>query len=84
MSGFRYIDDVESWLEPMSYQAFWDAVMPLELDLLDKSLCDDQIECGDANPDSVLIVLKALARTSLTERHNLEWKPSAPWLKLVS
>ncbi|MCV6576164.1 MAG: hypothetical protein OIF58_10565 [Cohaesibacter sp.] len=83
MRKFRYIDDVETWLEPMDYQGFWVAITSLELDLQPRAHCDQQIRDGEVDQVTVLRVLKSMARIELTDRHRLEWKQEAPWLRLV-
>ncbi len=81
---FRYIDDVEAWLEPMDYQGFWVAIAPYDLVLQSRAHCDAEIAAGDADTETVLDVLKYLARIELTQNLDLKWRLPTPWLKLVS
>ena len=83
MKQFKYIDDVEAWLEPMNYLEFWTAVAPYYLILQDRAHCDGQIASGEVDEATIMIVLKHMARVELTKRHGLKWKPATPWVQLV-
>ncbi len=83
MKSFRYIDDIEDWLEPMDYHGFWYAVHPFDLVLQPRDHCDQQIASGEVDKKLVLDVLKAMTRMELTKRHGLHWRMPTPWLKLV-
>ncbi|MGL1921245.1 MAG: hypothetical protein OCD03_09460 [Hyphomicrobiales bacterium] len=83
MKNFKYIDDVESWVEPMDYQGFWYAVQPYNLVLQPRDHCDEQISTGVIDEATVLDVLKMFVSLELTERHGLRRREVTPWLKLV-
>jgi hypothetical protein len=83
MEKFRYIDDVDDWLEPMNYEEFWRVIKTHYLVLQPRESCDQQIADGEVDRETVLEVMKYLARIELTKRHGLHWKPATPWLKLV-
>jgi len=83
MKEFRTIDDVEDWLEPMDYSGFWYVIEPYDLVLQPRDHCDDQIASGVVDLETVLDVLKSMARMELTQRHGLHWRLPTPWLKLV-
>lgn len=83
MKIFKYIDEVEAWLEPMNYLEFWTAIAPYDLVLQDREHCDAQIAAEEVDEATVLVVLKHMARVELTEMQNLRWKPVTPWLQLV-
>ena len=68
---FNDMEDVEEWLAPLGYAAFWDAAEGLELDLEPKASCDAQIASGSIDEATVLRVLKGLARLELVERFRL-------------
>ncbi|WP_162742277.1 hypothetical protein [Nitratireductor sp. OM-1] len=68
----------------MSYLEFWTAIAPFNLVLQDRAHCDAQIRSGEVDEDTVLTVLKHMARVELRERHGLKWRPVTPWLKVVS
>jgi hypothetical protein len=83
MEKFRYIDDVEEWLEPMDYSGFWYAIAPYNLELQPRDHCDEQIASGVVDLDTVLDVLKYMARLELKEKLGLEMRMPTPWVKLV-
>ena len=82
MKNFRYINDIEDWLEPMDYEGFWFAIEPYGLVLQARDHCDREIANG-VERELVLDVLKHMARMELTKRHDLHWKPVTPWLQVV-
>jgi len=83
MKKFKHIQDIDEWLEPLKYEEFWYAVEPFDLVLQDRDHCDEQIaECG-VEVDTVLNVLKFMARRELTEQLGLERRPVTPWVQLV-
>ena len=45
--------------------------------------CDRQIAAGEIDQETVLDVLKYMARLELTERLGLQRRLATPWLKLV-
>lgn len=87
MVAFRYIQDVEDWLEPLDYIAFWEAVAPYGLDLLDRDHCDGLIAGGKADTALVLGGLKFLAvmdlQARLGLRHRITVPPVAQYLMSV-
>lgn len=68
---FNDMEDVEEWLAPLDYAAFWNAAEGLELELEPKESCDAQIARGSIDEATVLHVLKGLARLELVERFRL-------------
>ncbi len=84
MKTFKDIEAVEEWLEPMDYPGFWYAVEPYELDIQDRTHCDDQITHGGVSKDTVLEVMKAYARIELIKRHELKNRRLTPWVKPVA
>lgn len=75
MNDFRWIEDVEDWLAPMGYEAFWREITPHHLVLEYRSVCDAQIATGQIDRETVLFVLKDMARRELVQRHRLGFKP---------
>ena len=71
MVVFEDIQDVEEWLEPLDYVAFWDAVAPYFLTLQDRTHCDGLIAGGEVSTDLILSVLKGLAVMELRTAFNL-------------
>lgn len=87
MQAFGTIEDVQDWLQPMGYEAFWQAA--LMHDLLgpeDRAHCDATLAKGVADYDTVLTVMKAVARDALVERHGLVYSTTLapkPALQIV-
>lgn len=69
---FRDIQDVEEWLGPLGYVAFWEAVAPYRLALQDRDACDDQIARGIIDQGLVLSVLKRMAVPELSAKLGLK------------
>ena len=69
---FEDIDDVEEWLEPLSYIEFWEAVAPYNLTLQDRDHCDGLITKGEITTDLALDVLKGLAVQELRRAFGLK------------
>lgn len=69
---FEDIDDVEEWLEPLSYIEFWEAVAPYNLTLQDRDHCDDLITKGEITTDLALDVLKGLTVQELRRAFGLK------------
>jgi hypothetical protein len=79
MIGFDCIEDVTAWLEPLGYDAFWDAVTPFYLfDVPERAHCDRTITEGIAPFETVLTVLKSMVRMELTERFGLKHLSTLP------
>lgn len=83
MKNFKHIQDIDEWLEPLKYEEFWYAVEPFDLVLQDRDHCDEQIAECDVNKDTVLSVLKFMARRELTDQLGLKRRPVTPWVQLV-
>ncbi|MGE0279580.1 MAG: hypothetical protein AB7P20_03055 [Rhizobiaceae bacterium] len=63
--------DLEDWLEPLGYDAFWQAIDPLGLDIEERWSIDAQIEKGAVTEAIVLKVLKGMTRLQIIERLGL-------------
>jgi hypothetical protein len=87
MTDFDSVEDVTEWLKPLGYAAFWHAVGPLQLfGAGEQAHCDQTIAEGIAPFETVLTVLKSIARIELTERHGLSHRGTMrpePQLALV-
>lgn len=83
MKKFKYIQDIDDWFAPMNFKEFWYAVEPFNLVLQDREHCVEQIANGDVDEDTILNVLKYMARRELTEKQGLKRRPVTPWLQLV-
>jgi hypothetical protein len=80
MSLFEDMEDVEEWLEPLGYEAFWSGIEPFGLAVQSRASCDEQIARGGIDQATVLDVLKGIARLELVERYQL--KPRHPFARL--
>lgn len=78
MVVFQDIEDVEEWLEPLDYLAFWEAVAPYQLVLQDRDHCDGLIAGGIVDAKLVLDVLKILAAVELQTAFNLTCRVHEP------
>ena len=83
MQCFNDSDDLGEWLDPLGYEAFWEAVAPFALRLQSRRSCDEQIAAGIVEEDTVLIVLKSMARLELAERLRLRPRDRTPWRYLA-
>ncbi|MEP3785609.1 hypothetical protein [Ascidiaceihabitans sp.] len=87
MNDFESVEDVSAWLAPLGYDAFWQAVAPHQLFGADEQRhCDQTIAQGIAPFETVLTVLKSIARIELTARHGLKHRSTMrpePQLALV-
>ncbi len=75
---FQDIQDVEEWLEPLDYIAFWEAVGPYGLTLQDREMCDGLIASGKAEPGLILQGLKFLAQRELARKFGLKRRSYEP------
>lgn len=78
MVVFQDIEDVEEWLKPLDYLAFWKAVAPYRLVLQNRDHCDRLIAGGIVDAKLVLDVLKGLAAMELQEAFNLTCRVHEP------
>ncbi len=83
MRKFEHVQDVEEWLEPMSYDEFWVKLSPYGVDAGMRADCDTSIANG-GSPDTVLSVMKSLTRIDLTKKLDLKRRPITPWVQLVN
>ncbi|MCR5858264.1 hypothetical protein [Mesorhizobium sp. J428] len=83
MRWFEHREDVEEWLRPLGYDAFWREIERYAVTLEAKVSCDMQIESGSIDEETVLTALKALAVVDLVERYELARRPvDMPWISL--
>lgn len=78
MVVFEDIQDVEEWLEPHDYIAFWEAIAPYRLGLDDREFCDGLIAGGKMTQEKLLDTLKALTVMELSARHALKDRVTIP------
>lgn len=82
MRKFEHVQDVEEWLEPMSWDEFFVKLSPYGVDAEIRADCEISITNGGSQ-DTVLSVMKSLIRIELTEKFDLERRPITPWAQLV-
>lgn len=76
---FEDIQDVEEWLTPLRYVAFWEAVAPYEIfPEGERERCDDLIASDEVGQALILECLKGMARIALTERFGLRHRVIEP------
>jgi hypothetical protein len=78
MVVFQDIQDVEEWLEPLGYIAFWEAVAPYNLSLLDRDHYDGLIASGKVDSEQWLSALKIMAMMELRLMFNLKDRIAEP------
>jgi hypothetical protein len=65
---FQDIQEVEEWLEPLDYIAFWEAIAPYDvITMADRDHCDGLIAGGKVKQDLILSCLKRVARNNLAD-----------------
>ena len=75
MIRFKYVEDIEEWLDPMGYSDFWVDVSDFEVHLPYKEYCDEKIGSGKVEKDVMLGGLKFLASTQIAGKFKLERRP---------
>ena len=87
MFDFESYEDVEEWLEPLGYDAFWNAIIPTGLySEADRAHCDHTLAQGIADMETVVKVTKRMALHHLVEQFDLPFRcelPRAPELALM-
>jgi len=86
MVVFQDIQDVEEWLAPLDYTAFWEAISPYRLGLDDREHCDGLI-AGGITTDRLLACLKIMAvmelRIAFSLKDRIREPPVAKYLRSV-
>lgn len=84
MVVFQDIQDVEEWLAPLDYIAFWEAIAPYRLGMDDREHCDELIASGKIERDTLLCTRKFLARMELRIKFNLRHRiPDHPHMQYL-
>ena len=72
MVVFEDLTDIDEWLNPLEYIAFWDAVAPYSIfSIADRDHCDGLITGGKV-PQTILKGLKHIAYDGLRDRFDLQ------------
>ena len=74
----EFNQDIEAWLEPMSYEQFWEEMGKFECVKASRAHCDDQIAKGHADEALVLSVMKRLAYHDFRQEMNLRYHDAMP------
>ncbi|WP_299283287.1 hypothetical protein [uncultured Tateyamaria sp.] len=75
MQNFETFEDVEEWLAPMGFDAFWNAVISIGLyDESDRAHCDRTLVDGIADMETVMTVTKMFAREALVRQFDLPFR----------
>lgn len=82
MKNFEHVQDVEEWLEPMSWDEFFVNLSPYGVDAEMRANCEANIANG-ASTETVLSLMKSLTRIDLTKELGLKRRPITPWVQLV-
>lgn len=82
MQTFKDRDDVEEWLDPLSYDEFWTQIEIFALPIPPRAECDDDIRKGRAEQAVVLNVLKAMARSQIIADQALPPRDLVAWMAL--
>jgi len=82
MRNFEHVQDVEEWLEPMSWDEFFVKLSPYGVDAGMRADCEVSIANG-TSPDTVLSLMKSLTRIDLAKELGLKRRPITPWVQLV-
>jgi len=79
MQDFETYEDVEEWLAPMGYEAFWAAILPTGLYTEeDRAHCDRTLAYGITDMETVMEVTKRIALTSLVAQYDLPFRCELP------
>lgn len=82
MLVFKDMEDVEEWLAPLDYEAFWRETAIFGLAIQPRESCDRQIGSRSVDEATVLSALKGMARLELIEHFALRVRDTMPWMSL--
>ena len=69
---FEDREEVEEWLEPLDYEAFWQEIADLPVSIQSRESCDAQIARGIVDEALVLRVLKGMVRSQIVRDQDLK------------
>ena len=79
MIVFEDIQDIRDWLEPLDFEALWEAVEPWAIfEGADRAHFDQILASGVTDTETMLTCLKAEVRLALTDRLGLEERHYEP------
>lgn len=79
MKKFKDVEEIEEWFGPLNYEEFWGEVMLFNLAIQPREDCDAQIAAGEVDEETVLKVLKTLARIEITAAQGLPRRTEYSW-----
>lgn len=82
MRCFDDREDVEEWLEPLGYDAFWEETADFEVTLPSRESCDIDIAAGTVDEATALAVLKTMVRLQIVNREQLRPRDRMMWHSL--
>lgn len=80
MQTFKTVNDIEAWLDGLSYEAFWQEIIPHAVRLPGKSECDDRIKRRILSEADIFEDLKRTAVLEISQRYNLKWEDQSPYM----
>ena len=79
MDSFETYEDVEDWLAPMGFDAFWAAMLKIGLyGPGDRDHCRAALAKGHADMETVMGVTKRMALMHLVDQFNLPFRCELP------
>jgi hypothetical protein len=87
MQDFQTYEDVQEWLEPLGYEAFWEETMRLGIyGPGDRAVCDQRLAEGHQDVASVIALIKSMTAWIVSEELDLPFRchlPEKPDLYVV-
>lgn len=80
MKTFDCLNDLEDWLESLTYGEFWCAVIPHAVILPEPEKCDCVISSGALTEEQMLWNLKQMALWQIADRYNLQWQDRSAFI----
>lgn len=75
MDRFETFEDVEEWLAPLGFEAFWQAIETLEVfGSEDRRHCEATLANGIADMETVMEVTKRMALHEIVARERLPFR----------
>jgi len=72
MKQFDHVQDLREWLEPMTYEEFWEAIEPYKIiNIISKENCDHDLQNEVTYLDNMLYCLKGMAENEIVIRFAL-------------
>ncbi len=82
MRYFDDMEDVEEWLEPLDWDAYWREVSTFDLAIQSRESCEELVANGTLDRSELLGVLKAFVRLEVIALQDLKPRDVMPWYAL--